>query len=307
MAKHARRRRRRTPLVAAVGAAVMAALSLAPTTSTAAVTPSADACRTTSTSMPRGNCGPFRQVFAENFNGDSVPLGSFRDCNHNADRKTAYCGGLTGSYRADWWAYPNTWPDTAKSGADGNVGRTVGGTYHPEDTVSVGPASTGDGRMSIRMWRPASGGDVHSAAVVPKKVMEQAYGKFSARIRVVKAAPGYKSAWLHYGGGCEIDYPEQNWTDTITAFHHPCNGGQQGYFPTGARWTEWHSVTTEWTPGHVRFYLDGRLIGHDTRGVPSRPLSWVMQNESALYGPNATPGSSAQMDITWVTAYVWRP
>lgn len=292
-------------ILAVIGAVLATVLSFAPTSTAAPAVPSADACKTTSNNMPRGNCGPFRQVFAENFNGDSVPLGSFSDCNHNADRKTAYCGGLKGQYRADWWAYPNTWPDTAKSGADGNGGRSVGGTYHPEDTVSVSPASNGDGRMHIRMWRPKSGGDIHSAAVVPKKVMEQTYGKYSARFRVVKAAPGYKSAWLHYGGGCEMDFPEQNWTGTIHAFHHPCNGGPQGYKDTKQKFTDWHTMSLEWTPGSAKYFLDGKLILADKRGVSSRPLSWVLQNESALYGAYAAPGSSAQMDITWVTAYAY--
>ncbi|MEV0444666.1 glycoside hydrolase family 16 protein [Streptomyces spectabilis] len=300
------RRRGRTPLIAVTfGAALVVALLSAPAEASGASAPSEDACRTTMIVMPRGDCGPFRQVFAEDFEGDSVPLGSFADCDHTPDRRTAYCGGLTGEYRANWWAYPAGWQDTAKSGADGNAGRAVGGVYHPEDTVSVGPADDGDGRMRIRMWRPYSGGDIHSAALVPKRVMEQAYGKFSARIKVTRLAVGYKSAWLHYGGGCEIDYPEQNWTDTITAFHHPCDGRPQGSFPTGARWTDWHTVSTEWTPGRVRFFLDGERVGEDTRGVPSRPLSWILQNESALYGPYAAPGSSAQLEITWITAYAY--
>jgi hypothetical protein len=55
----------------------------------------------------------------------------------------------------------------------------------------------------------------------------------------------------------------------------------------------------------VRFFVDGRLVGHDTRQVPDRPLSWVLQNESALRGPGAAPGSSAQLDITWVAAYAY--
>lgn len=33
----------------------------------------ADACRTTATHLPRGDCGPFWQVLAEDFNGDRVP------------------------------------------------------------------------------------------------------------------------------------------------------------------------------------------------------------------------------------------
>ncbi|WP_234346036.1 glycoside hydrolase family 16 protein [Streptomyces sp. NRRL F-5755] len=158
--------------------------------------------------------------------------------------------------------------------------------------------------MNIDLWRPRSGGDVHSAAVVPKKLMDQAYGKFSARLKVTRAAPGYKSAWLHYGHGCELDYPEQNWTDTIHAFTHACDGGRQDAFPTKARWTDWHTVSTEWTPDHVKYFLDGKLIG-PARGTPDRPLSWIVQNESALYGPYAAPGSRANLQITWVAGYTY--
>ncbi|OIJ67366.1 glycoside hydrolase family 16 protein [Streptomyces mangrovisoli] len=261
---------------------------------------SADACRTASTTMPRGDCGPFWQVVAENFNGDSVPLGSFSDCDHDAETSGAYCAGLTGSYRDNWWAYPTGWPDTAT-----DRGRDVGGVYHPEDTVSVGPDASGDGVMRIRMFRPADGGPVHSAAVLPRAVMDMAYGKFSARIRVVKPATGYKSAWLHYGDGCETDFPEGNWDDGFAAFQHPCGGGDQDYFPGADDWTQWHTVSTEWTPGQVRFFVDGKQIGSDTRGVADQPLSWVLQNESALEGPGAAPGSSAELDITWVAAYAY--
>ncbi|WP_030375559.1 glycoside hydrolase family 16 protein [Streptomyces rimosus] len=268
-------------------------------------TPTGDACHTTNTNVPQGDCGPFRQIFAENFNGDTVPLGAFSDCDHHAEQPDAFCDGLRGTYRANWWAYPTGWPDTATSGTDGNGGRAVGGVYHPEDTISVGPAADGDGRMRIRMWRPPDGSPVHAAAVVPKAALRQKYGKYSARLRVTRAAPGYKSAWLHYGDGCEVDYPEQNWTDTLAAFHHPCTGEGQDAFPTQARWTAWHTISLEWTPGSVRFYLDGHLIGHSDRGVPEQPLSWVLQNESALDGAYATAGSHAEMQITWVAVYAY--
>jgi hypothetical protein len=39
--------------------------------------------------------------------------------------------------------------------------------------------------------------------------------------------------------------------------------------------------------------------------VPDQPLSWVLQNESALEGPGAAPGSSARLDITWIAAYAY--
>lgn len=290
---------------AATAALGLLSVTLAPASH--AASPARDACQSTGNSAPKGDCGPFKQAFRWTFTGDTVPLGSFSDCNHHPDTRDAYCGGLTGKYRTNWWAYPAGWPDTAKSGADGNTGREVGGIYHPEDTVSVSPNASGDGQMHIHMWRPSSGGDIRSAAVVPRPLMEQRYGKYTERFRVSKAAPGYKSAHLWYGHGCEIDYPEQNWADTIHAFTHPCDGGPQDAFDTGAAWTSWHTTSVEWTPGNVRYFLDGLLIGASTAGIPARPLSWVLQNESALYGPYAAPGSSAQLDITWVTGYTYEP
>ncbi|MDQ1051225.1 hypothetical protein QFZ76_009461 [Streptomyces sp. V4I2] len=35
-------------------------------------------------------------------------------------------------------------------------------------------------------------------------------------------------------------------------------------------------------------------------------MSWVPQNKGALHGPGgAAPGSSAELGITWVAAYVY--
>lgn len=90
-----------------------------------AAPPSTDACHTTAAHLPRGDCGPFWQVLAEDFNGDRVPLGSFSDCAHDVDTSAAYCGGLKGKYRDNWWAYPTGWPDTAESRGRDVVGSTT--------------------------------------------------------------------------------------------------------------------------------------------------------------------------------------
>ncbi|MFI8942741.1 glycoside hydrolase family 16 protein [Streptomyces syringium] len=236
--------------------------------------------------------------FSDSFN---VPVarGGFADCGHSVDTPRAYCGKLPAKVRAAWWAYPAGWPDTATQ-----RGYPVGGYYDPATTLSIS-----DGRLHIRMWRGPTG-SVHSAAVVPKAMMGQRYGRYEERFRVSRAAVGYKSAHLLWPAddaacpGCEIDFPEQEWTTTIHAFTHPKGGGPQDAFDSGARWTAWHTAVTEWTPGHVRYYLDGRLIGHSTRGVPDRPMSWIIQNESALNGDQARPNSWAQMDIAWVRGWI---
>ncbi len=93
------------------------------------------------------------------------------------------------------------------------------------------------------------------------------------------------------------------WTHGLTAFHHPC-GGEQGSFPGADGWTGWHTVSTEWRAGQVRFFVDGRLVGHDTRRVPDRPLSWVLQNENTLRGPGAAP-AAARSSTSGVAAYAY--
>ncbi|TVL89836.1 glycoside hydrolase family 16 protein [Streptomyces sp. LX-29] len=225
-----------------------------------------------------------------------MPIGSFSDCDHYVDTPRAYCGGLTGATRADWWAYPAGWPDTATQ-----RGYPVGGRYDPASTVWIS-----GGQMHIRMWRGILG-PVHSATVVPKKLMGMTYGRYEERFRVSRVAPGYKSAhllWPAVNDGCsEIDFPELEWTGTIHAFAHPADCGPHVGFDTGRRWTDWHTSVIEWKPGEVRFLLDGELVGSATTGVPDRPMNWIIQNEAALNGDRAAPGSRAQLDIAYVRGW----
>ena len=245
--------------------------------------------------MPVGDLPGWKQIFTDDFNV-TVPLGAFSDCNHNTETPDARCGGLKpyGDYYTNWWAYPNIWPDTAKSGADGNGGAPFGGVYHPEDVVSVS-----NGAMHIKMFRPSSGGDNHVATVVPIKCMDHQYGRYVERFKVVHADPGFKSAHLFYGNGYEIDYPENDYGETISAYTYP---GRTN-FSTSAKWTDWHTTVIERTANSVKFYLDGNLIGTTSKKVPDFPMSWILQNKSSILGPYAKPGATAQLDIDWVACY----
>jgi beta-glucanase (GH16 family) len=265
--------------------------------------------------MPSGDISGWKQVFADNFSG-TVPVGSFSDCNHNTDTPQAYCGGLKnyGNYYKNWWAYPSGWDDTAKAGADGNPkapanspgGKTeVGGQYHPEDTVSVG-----DGAMHIKMYRPTSGyQDNHVATVVPRVCMNQQYGRYVERFKVVHADPGFKSAHLFYENNYEIDYPESDsYSDTFSAFTHYSPNDKTTYSTShsaATQWTDgWHTTAIEWTASSIKFYADGKLIGTTTTNVPHIKMSWILQNESSILGPKfATPGNYAQLDLDWAACY----
>ncbi len=243
----------------------------------------------------------FRLIFQDNFT-TNVPLGAFSDCDHNIGTRRVYCAGLAPypSVEADWWSYPTGWPDTATERH-----LPVGGFYDPATTVWIS-----GGEMHIRMWRGATGPN-HSATMVPKVAIGMRYGQFSETFTVSKVATGFKSAHLLWPDascpGCEIDFPEGDWDGSIEAFNHPVGGGKQDSFDSGTPWTGWHTSTIQWTPGEVKFILDGKLIGESTNNVMDTPAEWDIQNESSLDGQTAAPNSSAEIDIKSVSVYSYEP
>ncbi len=297
MSRHvARRRRRKALIITAAGAAGMAALLLAPGAGGA----------TPPNSLPKGDLPGWRQVWAENFNSAMaapVRVGSFSGCNNNADTPRAYCSGLSGKWRDTLWAYPSGWEDTANSGADGNTGAPFGGTYEPQKTVSIGTGYDGSGTLKVSMYRPASGGSNVVAAVVPRKCMDLRDGRYSARVRVTQANPGFKSAWLRYEGRAEVDYPEvDDYTSSnVAMFNH---GGSEWNVQTGARMTTAHTYTWERRGSTVTVYLDGKKLR--SGGTSLTTSSWIWQNESRIInGPGgyARPGAKAVLEVTWATCY----
>lgn len=285
----------------AAGALVCALATPAPAADTF---PSQDACHVTNNNTPRGNCGPFTQVYAEDFGAVQVPVGAFSSCAGDHDHK---CAGLKTSYPRYYstlGAYPSGWPDTAASGADGNNG-PVPGYYRPESTMSVIKQSNNDGQMRVKMYRPSSGGANRVAAPVPLKCMNLRYGKFSERLIVRTRTPGFKMAHLRYTPD-EVDYPEAggSFADPIYEYTHGFASSAAQAAPATS-WTSWHTYSTEIVPGKVRFYFDGRLF-KTVNGDYPRAADWILQNESALGDAvGAAPGASVTIDTTWLACYRW--
>jgi hypothetical protein len=245
--------------------------------------PSQDACHVTNNNTPSGNCGPFVQLWKENFNGANVATGKFSD--------------TVG-------AYPSGWPDTAASGADGNNG-PLPGYYRPESTMSVITQSNGDGQLRVKMNSDGVSNKV--AAVVPRKCMNLRYGKFTERFVVRTRTPGFKLAHLRYTPN-EVDYPEAggSFADPIYEYTHGFASSAAEAAPATA-WTSWHTYSTEIVPGQIRFYFDGKLFKTLNADFPEA-ADWILQNESALGDAvGAAPGSSVTIDTTFATCYKYQP
>jgi hypothetical protein len=240
--------------------------------------------------------GEWQLKWQANFS-ESAKLGSFSGCDNNVDTPEAYCSGLPADLRSQWWAYPYPWPDTATQRH-----LPLGGYYDPSQTVWIS-----DDQLHIRMFR--TDGWIHSAAVLPKAAIGMKYGKYVERFSVsADSPPGYKSAHLLWPTGNvqnhEVDFPEGNWDSTFCAYVHSAYEPDQDNICPNQSWAGWHTSEIDWTPDSLTFYLDGKKIGSVAgQWVPGEPMEWVIQNESALYGPEAPENSSAQMNIASVAVY----
>jgi len=245
---------------------------------------------------PVGDLPGWRQIFIDDF-GQDVALGSF-----------------PAAVSAKWTAYPNTYKDTSKNGV-----------YWPQKTISIK-----DGLMD--MWlhtETINGVATHLvSAPIPKlpstdpavsswtvssglTYTAQTYGRYAMRFRA-DPLPQYKTAWLLWPKSGvwprdgEIDFPEGNLNGTICAFMHRQNGtsgSDQDGACSGATYPTWHTAVIEWTPTICRFILDGKVILAPTSRIPSNPMRWVLQTETALSGGPPANSTAGHVQVDWVAAY----
>jgi hypothetical protein len=222
--------------------------------------------------MPTGDLPGWRQVTADDF-VTAVPTGQFPGT----------------AYGSRWTVYSDGWKDTTKQG-----------TYMPSKVLS-----THDGMLDMHI-RTENG--LHMVAA-PVSTVKQAYGRYTVRFKA-DAIPGYKTAWLlwptseRWPADGEIDFPEGKLPETIGAnMHYASSTGGQDSFRTTATYTSWHTATTEWTPGKVRFLLDGDVIGTSTTKVPSTPMKWVLQTETQTSGGAPSDTASGHVYVDWAAVY----
>jgi putative cell wall-binding protein len=228
---------------------------------------------------PVGDLPGWKQIFVDDFGG-AVPLGSF----------PVSSNGRWSSY--GWGAR-----DTSRNGV-----------YSTPRVVSVANGV-------LRKHLHYADGDYHVAAlmpVLPDGGVNQLYGRYAVRFRA-DAVEGYKVAWLlwpqseRWPADGEIDFPEGDLTGSMCAFMHrtgATSGSDQDAYCTTTGFRDWHTAVIEWAPGSVKFFLDGRLIGHSTSRVPNTPMRWVLQTETRLGGGPPPPSAAGNVEIDWVA--IWR-
>lgn len=167
-------------------------------------------------------------------------------------------------------------------------------------------------------------------------------GRYSVDVKLSGAIPRYKQAFLLWPDtgvweDGELDFPEGEFDSTnnsVTAFSHAvltnktqnCSSNMYRYSPADtpvnqtAKWTtSWHTYVQEWipsngnasdaaNPGKWSVYVDGVLI-HETTNpncIPSKPMHWVLQIETAIGGaaPAASTVGNVYIDNVSIQKYV---
>ncbi|MBF4607399.1 glycoside hydrolase family 16 protein [Curtobacterium sp. VKM Ac-1393] len=79
----------------------------------------------------------------------------------------------------------------------------------------------------------------------------------------------------------EIDFPEGNFEDSPSAFHHSMTPGKEAdrvQIGTGVSWRDWHTYTVDWVPGEsVTYSVDGEVLDTVTHDVPTTPHRFMFQ------------------------------
>lgn len=246
--------------------------------------------RTTDT-KPSGDLPGWKQVFEENFTAGDVPVGSFP-------------GPL---YAGRWSAgYSDGTPDTAGQASGGKSG------YYPTKVLSVH-----DGVLDwyVHSENGISMGaapqpKIPNASAKPARSNSFLYGRYSVRFRADSLA-GFKTAWLFWPDSGiwprdgEIDFPEGDLAGPIYGAAH-FRGTDPNAFDkaeSNIDFTSWHVATTEWTPGRVEFFLDGKSIGVSTTSTPTTPMHFILQTESCLTGC-PLPTTQGHVYLDWISMWV---
>jgi beta-glucanase (GH16 family) len=235
-----------------------------------------------STAMPVGNVTSYgrtwHQVYKENFS-TTASLGQFSK------------------------KYPKI---ASYNGYDDTSGH---GLYDPAHVLSVH-----NGVLDFDLHTIS--GKPRVSSIAPDNYLSLKTGRFSIRYKTTKTA-GYKFVGMFWPSDDvwnegEIDWPEADLgakprpASAIAGSYHDGTmtfmPGYQKFAATDT--TGWHTATTEWGKGVIRFYWDGKLLLTVTKGVPTQAMHVQLQAETAIAEPSPKASAVGHVDIDWIS--IWK-
>jgi hypothetical protein len=246
--------------------------------------------------------GPWQLAFSDDFDR-LTPLGAFVN-----GATSAGPGKPLTTADGRYLVFRDGWMDTSGHGR-----------YDPSII------STADGLLDY--WIHTRDGYPRTAAITPLPAASSDRGGLvGGRVEVRARAdrlPNYKGVWLwwpdlavdndmlSYG---EIDGPESSFNRRPQMYLHYVEGASPSdtftaTSPPGTSWQDWHDYVTEWIPGtSVRWFIDGRLVAHVTKRVPTAAMHFNLQVETATdRAPTPAPAVSGHVQIDFIRIWAYTP
>jgi hypothetical protein len=240
--------------------------------------------------VPVGDISGWKQVFYDDFTKDAA-IGSWgSECDGDA---TVY----TGTQGQKWKSYPTCYKDTYQKRP-----------YRADQVLSVKGGYLNFYLHNVN-GQPAG---ANPSPVLNGGSQYQTYGRYTARMKVdTPSLKEYHIAWLLWPqsgvwpAGGEEDFPEGSLAEDVGGFHHYSGSGAcvgcQDAASSNFKYTDWHTYTMEWMPGHVRYLVDDKAILDSTKYVPDGPMRWQLQTETNGSGNNA-----GNLMVDWVAVYSYQ-
>jgi len=177
-------------------------------------------------------------------------------------------------------------------------------------------AQTRDGRLKLTATRQADGAWLAAGAgAAGWPVMVRTYGKYVARIRMDRGEGVSAVALLWPKSNAwppEIDYYEIAGTDgdrvRETATLHRAGDNAQTHSSYRGDLTQWHTITLEWLPGSITYFVDNTRTGQvtDSSYIPHEPMWPAFQlqiDQDKAGNPLISTTGPVSMWVDWFAVY----
>lgn len=176
-----------------------------------------------------------------------------------------------------------------------------------------------DGMVTLHSrWNSTYGEWTHAGMCACNRPdLIQKYGKYEVRMRA-NASHNRVVALLWPTGGAwppEVDFTEMGGgdgaqglrqTDTQTLHYVPNNSQIHSSYDVDL--TQWHVVGVEWTPGVLKYTLDGTVMKTiSTSDVPSQNMWLGLQTGYQDGVSHSDHSEDTRYDIDWVKIYDYQP
>ncbi|HEV2654833.1 MAG TPA: glycoside hydrolase family 16 protein [Ktedonobacteraceae bacterium] len=188
-----------------------------------------------------------------------------------------------------------------------NGPHTGGQSYYSPQEVQVQ-----NGLLRIAIERKTTNGLPYTSGGLAAFGLAQTYGKYEVRamLPLGKGLDPYAILWPKTAAPntAQVDiFESPSPTKSQVLFtNHGVDGSSSGLTASGSFAAAFHIFTCEWTPGQLRFLVDGVLQGTVTRSVFTQPMWFglAISSGDALTGlPDSATVLPTSMQVDWVHIY----